>query len=621
MKPDGSGAKVIVNDPQIFDYDWSPDDKWIVYARMDGYFASDVFIVPSTGGAARNVTKHATWNGDVSWSATGHKIGFISQRRRQQTMCVLSLQRPAVKDAPPVADFDWDDIHQRVEFSAGIPAEEGHISPDGTRVAFRSSGTSGDDLWVASSNGSQLTRITNGNQHPTQIRWSKKTTDLIWFRDGGGSLRTARAYGGEPGRVPFAVKMIIRRDEEFSEMFEQSWRALSEQFYDPKFHGADWAAVREKYRPLVKHIATKEDLYALVSLMMGELNASHLGISGFGTRPDETTAELGLIFDEGYTGPGLKVREIVKRGPADKRGIGIRDGDIILALDGVDITEKTDVSKLLNDKANETIVAQVTSDPKADPRDPKARRRVELQTISRERMQSLMYERWVDNNAKRVAELSKGTLGYIHIPSMDEAGLDRFVQALYSDNYDKEAIVLDVRFNGGGFTHDQVLNYLGAKEHTFFRHRTGIQGSVIRSYDRKWTKPLVLLINNRSFSDAEIFPNAFRTLGLGKLVGQPTGGYVIGTSAVRLIDGSSFRVPRIGVYTSKGVNMDKEGVVPDVTVEPHPDQLARGMDPQLDAAIGVLLKDVEEWKKKKPAVVLRPGEEAPNATPVAPVGK
>ena len=131
-----------------------------------------------------------------------------------------------------------------------------------------------------------------------------------------------------------------------------------------------------------------------------------------------------------------------------------------------------------------------------------------------------MYERWTQNNARRVAELSKGKLGYIHIPSMDQAGLDRFVRALYSDNFDKDAIVLDVRFNGGGFTHDQVLNYLGGKEHTFFHQRNGNFGAVLNLNDRKWSKPLVVLINNRSYSDAEIFPHAFRTLGMGKLVGQ-----------------------------------------------------------------------------------------------------
>jgi tricorn protease len=234
-----------------------------------------------------------------------------------------------------------------------------------------------------------------------------------------------------------------------------------------------------------------------------------------------------------------------------------------------------------------------------------------------------MYERWVAHNAARVAELSKGKLGYIHIPSMDEFGLDRFVRSLYSDNFDKEAIVLDIRYNGGGYTHDQVLDYLGGREHTFFRMRDGSQGMVLRSADRKWTRPVVLLINNRSFSDAEIFPSAFRTLGLGKLVGEPTGGFVIGTYSLPLVDGSEFRIPRTGVFTAKGVNMEKEGVQPDVLVEPHPDDLARGVDVQLDRAVEVLQKDVVAWKKSRqsqepgsPDVASRPTAAKPSgATP------
>jgi tricorn protease len=138
---------------------------------------------------------------------------------------------------------------------------------------------------------------------------------------------------------------------------------------------------------------------------------------------------------------------------------------------------------------------------------------------------------------------------------------------------------------------------------------------VLRSYDRKWSKPLVLLINNRSYSDAEIFPSAFRTLGLGKLVGQPTGGLVIGTTSIRLIDGSMFRVPRTGVFTVKGVNMEKEGVTPDVLVEPHPDQMAKGEDPQLDKAVEVLTQDVIAWKKAQAGgVAVKPS--APGPTPV-----
>jgi len=617
MKPDGSEQKVIVNQTQVFDYDWAPDSKMLAYARMDGSFASDLFIINADGsGEARNVTRYATYNGDVTWSSTGHKLGFVSNRRRGSSMHVLSLQKPAVPGAPTTSDIDWEDIHMRTRAAAPITAEEGAISPDGAKVAFRSSGSSGDDLWVANVNGSQLTRITTGNARPTQIRWSRRLPDLVYFRDGTGSIRLARVgySSSEPAKVPFTAKMTIRRDEEYAEMFEQSWRALADQFYDATFHGVDWLAIRAKYRPLLKHIAMKEDLYALVSLMLGELNASHLGISGFASLPDEMTADLGLIFDETYQGNGLKIAEVLKLGPADRRGLDLKPGQIVAAIDGVELTPQVDVSKLLNDKVGESVTVHALVNPSSDPRDPKNRRRVEITAASRGTIQDLMYERWVATNAKRVQELSKGTLGYIHIPGMDEAGLDRFVRELYSDNFTREAIVLDVRFNGGGFTHDQVLNYLGAKEHTFFRQRNGNEGLVLRSYDRKWTRPLILLINNRSYSDAEIFPSAFRTLGLGKLVGQPTGGLVIGTTSIRLIDGSSFRVPRTGVYTATGTNMEKEGVRPDIFVEPHPDQLARGLDPQLEKAVQTLLADVAEWKKK-PSVAARTEEAKPETLP------
>ena len=374
----------------------------------------------------------------------------------------------------------------------------------------------------------------------------------------------------------------------------------------------DWYAVRKKYEPLVKHVSMKQDLYALISLMMGELNASHLGIMGYLTSPDENTADLGLLFNENYPGPGLKVAEILKRGPADKRSLKLKAGDVILAIDRTPLTAQSNLSQLLNDKVGETIVLDVTSSPKADPKkDKKAVRRIEVQGAGRGKVAQLMYDRWVDHNARRVAELSHGRLGYIHIPDMLDSGLDQFVRALYSDNFDKDGIVLDVRYNGGGWTHDQVLNYLSGHEHTVFRQRNGGQGMVLRSFDRKWTKPLVLLINNRSYSDAEIFPSAFRTLHLGKLVGQATGGHVIGTSAVQLIDGSTFRIPQIGVFTIKGVDMEEHGVVPDVVVDQTPDQQERGEDPQLDAAARALMTDVLAWKANHHAIQLGASDEKP----------
>jgi tricorn protease len=631
MNPDGTNEKVLVGQAgagqagggQVIDYEWSPDSKWICYAREDGSFASELYIIPASGPTAqdpaRNVTRFATYNAGVTWSRTGNKLAFVSQRLQgSNSAYVLSLQKPTAPGAFAGKDIDWEGVHLRVKHPANMTINECAISNDGSRIAFRAVVDGQSDLWVANSDGGQVTRLTTGGLSPTQITWSRLFSSQLYFRDGTGRIRTVLiGAAGTPtmAEVPFQARMVVRQDELFAEMFEQSWRALNDYFYDPQFHGANWTAVRDKYRAMVKHCALKEDLYALISLMLGELNASHLGISGSLGTADQETADLGLIFDRTFAGPGLGIVEVLRGGPADRRGLDLRAGDLLLAIDDEVIDGKTDVSKMLNDKAGEMITLTVTRDAT----NPKEKRRVEVQGARRSAIAPLMYERWVERNARRVAELSKDKLGYIHIPAMNDDGLARFARSLYSDNFEKDGIVLDVRYNGGGNTHDKILNYLNGKEHTIFAHRDGGSGLVLNPFDRKWTRPLVLLINNRSYSDAEIFPHAFRSYGLGKLVGEKTGAHVIGTRPYHLIDGSLFRTPRIGVHTIKGVNMEKEGVAPDIEVPTHPDQLARGEDPQLDRAVQVLLEDVVAWRKTRGGLVVIPqpggGGAGPAVTP------
>jgi tricorn protease len=629
MKADGTDFQVLVADKKVVDYEWSPDGKWVVYSRVDGSFASELYILPTDKSKpAVNVSRYATYNADVSWGAG--KIAFISQRRGAFNVHVLPLQKPAAEGTKPDPnEIDFDDIHLRIERPTNVTTEgPAAISSDGTQVAF-SALSGGNDLWVVSTDGKSLNRLTSSNQQPRHITWAKRGAGTIYFLNRDGELRYTRtAFGGfgsggslgEPSKVPFACKLSVKREEEFAEMFAQCWRALNDQFYDSQFHGADWKSVRAKYAPLVGHCACREDLYALVSLMLGELNASHLGISGKLPTADEPTADLGLIFDDTYPGPGLKVAEVLKRGPADKRGLNVKAGDIVTHIDRVELTPAVNLSKLLNSRAGEGVQLTLKADPKATDA-----RKVEIVAAARDKVSDLMYDRWVAKNAERVAKLSGGKLGYIHIPGMDEAGLEAFVRALYSDNFDKEGIVLDVRYNGGGFTHDQVLNYLAGKEHTRFVQRDGGEGGVLRSFDRKWSKPLTLLINNRSYSDAEIFPHAFRTAGLGKVVGQSTGGLVIGTGGTRLIDGSTFRLPRIGVYRNGSVNMDKEGVPPDVAAEITADDWAKGIDSQIVKAVDVLTKDVVAWKAAKAgptAVATTPKPDVkPESKPTPPEAK
>jgi tricorn protease len=623
VKTDGTDAKVLVDQPEVNEYEWSPDGKWVCYVRQDPAYATELYIMPADGSKPGvNVTRYATVNFDVSWA--GSKLAFRSQRRSGMNVHIVDLQKPAAggSSSSSPGDIDWDEIHLRVRTIATPYVAGGCcISKNGRMVAFQADG----DLWVASTDGGNVSRLTKSSIGAHDIRWTKGGT--VYFLDNGGSIRHLTPYSGgynptggssDAATVSFTAKMTIRQDEEYQEMFDEAWRLLSDSFYDSHLHGTNWKAVREKYRPLVKNVTMKEDLYNLISLMLGELNASHLGISGHLNDPDEITADLGLLFDETYKGPGLKIAEVLKRGPADKRGINLKAGEIILSIDRTELTDKVSLSKLLNAKVNETVQLEVTSNPA----DPKAKRKVETQAVGRDRIGQLMYDRWVEKNAEAVAKQSGGRVGYIHIRSMDEAGLEQFVRALYSDNFDKDGIVIDVRYNGGGFTHDQVLNYLGAKEHTLFRHRDGGEGLVMRSYDRKWTKPSTVLINNRSYSDAEIFPSAYKALGLGKVVGQATGGLVIGTMETTLIDGSRFRLPRTGVFTARGVNMEKQGVQPDVAVDASPEDLAKGTDPQLKRAVDVLGVEVAEWKKAKSGIATAPTTPtgAGTATPATGMG-
>ena len=370
---------------------------------MDGSFASELFIIPSGGATPadppRNVTRFATWNTGITWSRDGTHLSFISQRRRNSSSAyVLSLQKPFAPGAYASKEIDWEDIHLRVKQPATMQITECAISNEGTRIACRGQE---NDLWLAAADGSQIFRLTTGSIGPSQIQWSRYFTNQLYFRDKLGNIRMATTItlGTTPASsivIPFQAKMIVRQEETFAEMFEQSWRALHEHFYDPAFHGANWAKVREKYRPLVKHCSMKEDLYVLISLMMGELNASHLGIFGsFGT-PEQYTADLGLIFDANYRGQGLKIAEIVKRGPADRRGLNLKVGEIILAIDGTELNDSIDTAKALNDKSGEIVTLSVTSDAA----DPKKKRRVEIQPTTRAAVSVLMYDRWVAKNAQ-----------------------------------------------------------------------------------------------------------------------------------------------------------------------------------------------------------------------------
>ena len=323
---------------------------------------------------------------------------------------------------------------------------------------------------------------------------------------------------------------------------------------------------------------------------------------------EEQTADLGLLFDTTYPGPGLRIREILAQGPADQRGINLKAGDIVRAIDGAELTDAVNLSELLNDKVGETVTLSVTNDPK----DPSKRRsRGPRRTARPHRRPHVRPLGHGERQARRT--LSKGKLGYIHIPSMDEAGLDEFVRTLYSDNFDKDAIVLDVRYNGGGFTHDQVLNYLGGKEHTFFLTRDGGKGTVLRE------RPQV----DQAAGAAHQQPLVQRRRDLPACLPHPGPGQAGRQADRRPRHRHQQRAAHRRLHLPHAAHRRVHGRRgqhgegrrdPGRAGRSEPDQVARNQDAQLDKAVEVLLKDVELWKKNpKPDVIASPsGDPAKN---------
>lgn len=403
----------------------------------------------------------------------------------------------------------------------------------------------------------------------------------------GGALQQVQRGSPTAVSVSFRASFDFDRRAEVAEAFNEAWRTLKTRFYDPQMHGTDWNALRRKYEPLLAETVAKEDFAWLLSAMIGELNASHLGVTPAPEPgPSAATGYLGLSWDADYTGTGMRVHEVLSKGPAARVGRRIEPGEYLLAIDGQDVNGMTEnVYKLLRDKVGRDVELLVNTKPTKE-----GARSIKITAISRAATEELEYEQWVETRRRKVDELSGGQLAYMHIKAMDQPSLQRFQRELFGDAQSKKGLVLDVRFNGGGRIHDDLLSLLARRPHVYEIPRDAEKST---QPFQLWNRPIILLINEYSASDAEIFPNGFRALGLGKIVGVPTYGAVIGTNNITLVDGTGFRIPRTGWYTLDGKNLENWGVPPDIRVEQTPEDNALDNDRQIEIAVRTLLKELK----------------------------
>ncbi len=376
-------------------------------------------------------------------------------------------------------------------------------------------------------------------------------------------------------------------DAEKRVVFDDAWNTLNRYFYDPKFHGQDWAALRAKFAPYVAGARTPTEMRRLTNLMIGELNASHSGINGPRNGPGaavqrDRVGALGLRFDRAVyeSGGGLVVEEVTGLGPAAVASV--KQGDRLTSVDGVKLAANTNLDRLLENKVGRRTVLGVSGAAGA--------REIVLQPVSQSTESGLAYRQWVAGRRALVDKLSGGKIGYVHIADMGEESLQQLYIDLDALNQAKQGVVIDIRDNNGGYVNGYALDVITRRNFLTMTPRD-LPAFPSRQAlgQRALGLPTVLVTNESSLSDAEDFTEGYRALGLGKVVGQPTAGWIIYTSGQQLIDGSTVRVPQIRIEDLRGQNMELNPRPVDVAVERPLGERATGADAQLAAAVRVLL--------------------------------
>ena len=390
----------------------------------------------------------------------------------------------------------------------------------------------------------------------------------------------------EGEQISFFAELEVDIQKERMKIFEESWNSINKYFYDPKFHGIDWAKIKDKYQKVAENAQTDLELNGVIQRMLGELKASHLGISGPDKKNRVSTGYLGCSFSEVPDFNVLKVEEVLKGGPADKAWI--RKGDYVFQIHETITKKDVNIDNLLVNTVGKIVKIYVS--PSLNPGEG---RYVDLIPVDSSAIEELEYRQWLIKCVQTVKELCQGRVIYIHLKDMDAQNLRNFRELVLKAIPRIEGMILDVRNNGGGNIHQELIDILTRKPYIAYKGR---EEKVQYQPAIFWNRPVVVLINEKSFSDAEVFPYTFKILKRGYLVGMPTSGGVIGTKDITLSNQATFRIPQVGYYTLEGQNMEGAGVVPDFVVPETPKDRAEGKDPQLIKAIEIIMQQIAPKK-------------------------
>lgn len=361
---------------------------------------------------------------------------------------------------------------------------------------------------------------------------------------------------------------------------------VQDKFYDVNLHGVDWDGYGKEYRKFLPYINNGEDFAILLSEILGELNASHTGGRYYGP-VTYSTASLGAYFDDNYSGKGLKIAELVPGGPLTTAAANIKPGDIILEIDGTEIEPEMDYYPLLKNRAGKKMMLKV--------QDAAGKiRNVNIRPIGKGSLSDLLYKRWVRRNQAMVDSLSNGRIAYVHIKEMDSPSFRTVYSQLLGKYRNREAVIVDTRWNGGGWLHNDVAILLSGKKYVDFKPRGQYIGSEPFS---QWTKPSVMLVNEANYSDAHGTPMAYQSLEIGKIVGAPVPGTMTAVWWENQIDPNIvFGIPQVTSVDIHGNVMENHQLEPDVVVYNDPLKVEQNIDEQIAESVKQLLKQLDSNK-------------------------
>lgn len=604
---------------------WSPDGNWLAYSLSDLNFNEEIYIHPADDHRDPvNVSMHPRNDANPTWSRDGSKLAFRSIRNNgDNDIWFVWLREEDYEktqrdweeaedwaeesdkddkkkdDEPEPLRIDFEDIHERLVQVTSLPGNEGApvFGPDG------------EYLYFTTNNGSRAGR--EGDRDVMKIKWDGREMKPLLPKTNAYALeldpKGKRLYmvvngklastGLEKGKAEIQSmegKMTIDHVAERNHLLEDGWSALNAGFYDPEFHGRDFAGLKEKYRPLLQKASTRQDFAALYNEMLGQLDASHMGF--YNRNQDEEvqrqrTGYLGVELDEDG-----RISYILPDSPADRKDSKLFVGDQIVAVNGKRLAPTDNLYARLNGRANERTQLTVL----------RGKEEMDILIRPASGVFNERYEAWVDQRRRLTEKYSEGRLGYLHIRGMNWRSFERFERELTAAGLGKDGVVIDVRFNGGGWTTDMLMTVLNVRQHAYTIPR-GATASLEKNrqfranypYGERLPqaaliKPSVALCNEASYSNAEIFSHAYKHLDHGTLVGQPTFGAVISTGGHGLIDGSFVRMPfRAWYVKATGENMEGGPAVPDVLVENAPNERALDEDSQLKKAVEVLLSELK----------------------------